>query len=121
MLLLLDRQAKNLLPRVQNGSEHSSFMGSHILPQIGGRRSLSENVRIKAYSVEMDAVQALNRGLSPLQPRLHKQVHRGGSWDTFRASRVDETQDDPEGPTRKGPEQAALYLGSARLVPGRTG
>lgn len=79
LLLLLspsDRQAKNLMPRKQNCSafEHASFMGNHILPKIHRWRSVRENFRMKACSVEMDAGQALKCGLSPHQPRLHKQV-----------------------------------------------
>lgn len=79
LLLLLspsDRQAKNLMPRKQNCSafEHSSFMGNHILPKIHRWRSVRENFRMKACSAEMDAGQALKCGLSPHQPRLHKQV-----------------------------------------------
>lgn len=43
-------------------------MGSHNLPKISRRRGESENFRIKAYSVKMDAVQALKSGSSPHQP-----------------------------------------------------
>lgn len=105
LLSLLDRQAKKLLPRTQNGSvpEPSSSAGSHVFPKISRRRSLSENVRIKAYSVEMDGVQALNQGLSSHRPAPHKQVHRAGSGDTSRASPTDETQGDPEAQLGRAP------------------
>lgn len=87
-------------------------MGSHNSPKISRRRSESKTFRIKAYSVEMDAIQALQSDLSPHQP-YPDSTNRwcyGGSQDTFQASPMDEMRKDPKDSTQKGLEQATFYL-----------
>lgn len=86
------------------------------MPKISRRRGESENFRINAYSVEMDAVQALKSGSSPHQPYPDSTNRwcRSSSRDTSQTSQVDEMQEDPNDSTQKGPEQATSDLLSSR-------